>query len=421
MLQAIRGMNDILPNDTPLWQAVEAAFKSLMNRYGYQEIRFPIVENTNLFKRTIGVQTDIVEKEMYTFEDRNGDSLTLRPEGTACCIRAGLEHGLFYNQVQRLWYMGPMFRHEKPQKGRYRQFYQFGVEVIGLKGPDIDAEIILMMARFWKELGLSDHIKLEINSLGTPESRSVYRKNLFNYLKANQHILDEDSERRLYDNPMRVLDSKHPNMQGLIANAPNILEYLDDDAKKHFDHLCQTLDAAGLTYEINPRLVRGLDYYTHTVFEWVTDALGSQNAVCAGGRFDGLVELLGGKATPGIGFAMGIERLIALMEKFNLSMRADVDPHVYMMFMGEKSERAGVLLAEKLRTDLPDLKVLMHCGGGALKNQFKKADKSGAKIALILGDEEIKNESITIKFLREEREQETIEQSKLQVFLEKMF
>lgn len=418
MLQAVKGMNDILPKDTPVWQAVETAFKALMDRYSYQEIRFPIVENTDLFKRTIGDRTDIVEKEMYTFEDtKNGDSLTLRPEGTACCMRAGIEHGLFHNQIQRLWYVGPMFRHENPQKGRYRQFYQFGVEAIGLAGPDIDAEIILMMERFWKELRLSEHIKLELNSLGTTSSRTIYREALVNYLKANQHLLDEDAERRLYENPMRVLDSKNPGMQGMIANAPNILEYLDAETKNHFDQLCQILDDAGVNYVINPRLVRGLDYYTHTVFEWVTDALGAQNAVCAGGRFDDLIALLGGKATPGIGFAMGIERLIAIIEKFNPSIKADVAPHIYLMSVGTEPEKQAILLAEKLRTALPTLKLLMHCGGGALKNQFKKADKSGAKIALILGEEELKNNSVTIKFLREEKPQVTINQSQLENFL----
>lgn len=418
MLQAVKGMNDILPKDTPVWQAVETAFKALMDRYSYQEIRFPIVENTDLFKRTIGDRTDIVEKEMYTFEDaKNGDSLTLRPEGTACCMRAGIEHGLFHNQIQRLWYTGPMFRHENPQKGRYRQFYQFGVEVIGLAGPDIDAEIILMMARFWKELGLSDHIKLQLNSLGTVKSRTIYRQVLVAYLKANQHILDEDSERRLYENPMRVLDSKNPGMQGMIANAPNILEYLDEETKNHFDQLCQILDDAGVSYEINPRLVRGLDYYTHTVFEWVTDALGTQNAVCAGGRFDDLVALLGSKATPGIGFAMGIERLIALIEKFNPSIKADVAPHVYLMSVGTEPEKQAILLAEKLRTALPKLKLLMHCGGGVLKNQFKKADKSGAKIALVLGETELENKTVIIKFLREEKPQETMSQVQLENFL----
>ncbi len=417
MIQAIRGMNDILPEETPAWQYIEQTFQILMARYGYQEIRFPIVESTDLFKRTIGEETDIVGKEMYTFEDRNGDSLTLRPEGTACCVRAGLERGLFHNQVQRLWYMGPMFRYEKPQKGRYRQFFQFGVEAFGLSGPDIDAEIILMMARFWKELGISDDIRLQLNSLGTSESRAGYRKALVNYFKQFEDRLDEDSKRRLPTNPMRILDSKNPDMQDFIQGVPSLFDYLDKESKEHFETLCQRLDDAGLIYEINPRLVRGLDYYSRTVFEWVTDKLGSQNAVCAGGRFDGLVELLGGKSTPAIGFAMGIERLIALLETLKVMPAFDQYPDVYMILIGEKAEKVGLLLAEQLRTHLPRLKLLMHVGGGSLKSQFKKADKSGANIALVLGDEELANDSVTVKFLRADQPQKIIKQSDLKAFL----
>ena len=417
MIQAIRGMNDILPEETPAWQYIEQTFQILIARYGYQEIRFPIVESTDLFKRTIGEETDIVGKEMYTFEDRNGDSLTLRPEGTACCVRAGLERGLFHNQVQRLWYMGPMFRYEKPQKGRYRQFFQFGVEAFGLSGPDIDAEIILMMARFWKELGISDDIRLQLNSLGTSESRAGYRKALVNYFKQFEDRLDEDSKRRLPTNPMRILDSKNPDMQDFIQGVPSLFDYLDKESKEHFETLCQRLDDAGLIYEINPRLVRGLDYYSRTVFEWVTDKLGSQNAVCAGGRFDGLVELLGGKSTPAIGFAMGIERLIALLETLKVMPAFDQYPDVYMILIGEKAEKVGLLLAEQLRTHLPRLKLLMHVGGGSLKSQFKKADKSGANIALVLGDEELANDSVTVKFLRADQPQKIIKQSDLKAFL----
>ncbi|MFO7594045.1 MAG: histidine--tRNA ligase [Pseudomonadota bacterium] len=408
-IQAVRGMNDILPEETPTWRHLEEMVRQLLDAYGYREIRMPIVEKTELFKRSIGEVTDIVEKEMYTFEDRNGDSLTLRPEGTACCVRAGMQNGLLHNQVQRLWYCGPMFRHERPQKGRYRQFHQFGVEVFGLEGPDIDAEHILMTARLWKMLGLFDSVELQLNSLGTIASRSAYRATLVEYLWQHVDELDEDSRRRLESNPMRILDSKNPDMREIIDGAPKLNEHLDDESRVHFDTLCGILDEAGLTYTINPCLVRGLDYYGKTVFEWVTHKLGAQGTVCAGGRFDGLVEQLGGKATPAVGFAMGVERLVSLLEAEHIP-EEHYRPHAYLVQVGEAAQRHGLLLAEKLRDALPLLRLEAHCGGGSFKSQFKKADKSGAPLALILGEEEVANGTLGIKFLREEAEQKLLSQ-----------
>ena len=410
-IQAVRGMNDILPAETPRWQAVEAVFRRLMAAYGYGEIRLPIVEKTDLFKRSIGEVTDIVEKEMYTFEDRNGDSLTLRPEGTAGCVRAGIQHGLLHNQVQRLWYAGPMFRHERPQKGRYRQFHQFGVEVFGLPGPDIDAELILMTARLWRELGMAGEVHLEINSLGSSEARRAYRDRLVAYLEAHEADLDEDSRRRLHTNPLRVLDSKNPAMQDLIEAAPKLMDHLDTESREHFESLCARLDAAGIAYRVNPRLVRGLDYYTRTVFEWVTDRLGAQGTVCAGGRYDGLVEQLGGRPTPAVGFALGLERLVALFEERELP--DTTTPHAYLLLAGEAAEQAGPLLAEKLRDALPQLRLLVHAGGGSFKSQMKKADRSGARLALILGEDEMVAGNIAIKDLRGTGEQQHVKQDEL--------
>ncbi|KJJ58494.1 histidinol dehydrogenase, partial [Vibrio cholerae] len=309
-IQAIRGMNDCLPTQSPLWQKVEGVVKNVISAYGYSEVRMPIVEMTHLFSRAIGEVTDVVEKEMYTFEDRNGDSLTLRPEGTAGCVRSGIENGLLYNQEQRLWYMGPMFRHERPQKGRYRQFHQCGVEVFGLDGPDVDAELIMMTARLWRELGIAQHVRLELNSIGSLEARANYRTALIDYLEQYQNVLDEDCKRRMYTNPLRVLDSKNPDVQAILGDAPQLSDYLDAESKQHFAGLCELLDAAGIEYTVNQRLVRGLDYYNRTVFEWITESLGSQGTVCGGGRYDGLVEQLGGKPTPAVGFAMGLERLV---------------------------------------------------------------------------------------------------------------
>ncbi|MCG8486404.1 MAG: histidine--tRNA ligase [Chromatiales bacterium] len=397
-IQAIRGMKDILPQQTPVWQFLEDRVRSVLNRYGYAEIRMPIVEMTDLFKRSIGEVTDIVEKEMYTFEDRNGDSLTLRPEGTAGCVRAGLEHGLIFNQTQRLWYQGPMFRHERPQKGRYRQFHQIGVESFGMSGPDIDLEQILITARIWHELGLED-LQLQINTLGTSEERAAYREQLVDYLKQHMDALDEDSKRRLETNPLRILDSKNPEMAELIANAPTLMQHLGEASLAHYRAICQGLDDAGVAYVENPRLVRGLDYYSRTVFEWVTEALGAQGTVCAGGRYDGLVKQLGGRETPAVGFAMGLERLIALLEESDVMERLPV-PDVYLVTLGQAPEREGVKLAEQLRDRLPALRLISHCGGGGFKSQLKKADKSQARFALILGEDELHKHEIILKPLR---------------------
>ncbi|MBW9256102.1 MAG: histidine--tRNA ligase [Candidatus Thiodiazotropha sp. (ex. Lucinisca nassula)] len=397
-IQAIRGMKDILPQQTPVWQFLEDRVRSVLNRYGYAEIRMPIVEMTDLFKRSIGEVTDIVEKEMYTFEDRNGDSLTLRPEGTAGCVRAGLEHGLIFNQTQRLWYQGPMFRHERPQKGRYRQFHQIGVESFGMSGPDIDLEQILITARIWQELGLQD-LQLQINTLGTPAERAEYRDQLVDYFKQHPEQLDEDSKRRLETNPLRILDSKNPAMAELIAQAPTLMQHLGEESLAHYQAICQGLDDAGVAYLENPRLVRGLDYYSRTVFEWITDALGAQGTVCAGGRYDGLVTQLGGRETPAVGFAMGLERLIALLEETDVMERLPV-PDVYLVTLGQAPEREGVKLAEQLRSRLPTLRLISHCGGGGFKSQLKKADKSQARFALILGEDELQKQEIILKPLR---------------------
>ncbi|MCH8846371.1 MAG: histidine--tRNA ligase [Proteobacteria bacterium] len=406
-LQAIRGMRDILPEESVRWQCVERKIIQVLDRYGYQEIRLPILEKTELFARSIGEQTDIVAKEMYSFEDRNGDSLTLRPEGTAGCVRAGLEHGLFYNQTQRLWYMGPMFRHERPQKGRQRQFHQIGVEAFGFDGPDIDAELIILSARLWRELGIKD-ITLQLNSLGTLQARSKYREILIDYFLKHEEQLDEDSRRRLQTNPLRILDSKNPELQGLINSAPAIKDHLDTESEEHFDQLLHMLNEAGIEYEINPRLVRGLDYYGQTVFEWVTDQLGAQGAICAGGRYNGLIEHFGGKSVPAFGFALGMERLMALI-KTNGNDIERQPLHAYLILSAEEEViAAGLKLAELLRDQLPHLRLTTHCGGGSFKSQFKRADKSGALFGLILGSEEVENQTVGLKSLRDKSEQETI-------------
>lgn len=385
-IKAIRGMNDILPDQTPVWQYLENTVKTVLGGYGYSEIRMPIVEQTDLFKRSIGEVTDIVEKEMYTFDDRNGESLTLRPEGTACCVRAGEEHGMLYNQAQRLWYQGPMFRYEKPQKGRYRQFHQVGVEAFGMAGPDIDAELILISAALWRELGMSDAVVLQLNSLGSNQARAEYKDALVAYL--NQHFdkLDEDSQRRLESNPLRILDSKNEQTREILENAPVLSEYLDEESRQDFEQLCAVLDAAGIRYEVNPYLVRGLDYYCKTVFEWVTDKLGAQGTVCAGGRYDGLVKQLGGKPTPAVGFAMGIERLILLLETLEVvpaTVRQTFDLYLAAEHKGIQSD--VMLLAERLRRDVPGLRVRVHCAG--LKNIANKARQTGAPaIALLRSD-----------------------------------
>ena len=409
-IQSIRGMHDVLPDQSGLWQYFEKIIRDTVQAYGYREIRMPIVESTDLFCRSIGEVTDIVEKEMYTFQDRNNDSLTLRPEGTASCVRSGIQHGLFHNQQQRLWYMGPMFRHERPQKGRYRQFHQIGVETFGIEGPDIDAELILMTARFWQRLGLSN-IHLELNTLGSNEARTAYRDVLVEYLSAHEDQLDEESKRRLTANPLRILDSKNPDLQELIEAAPKLIDYLDAASLEHFESLKLILDDAGIKFRVNPRLVRGLDYYCKTVFEWVTDELGAQGTVCAGGRYDGLVSQLGGRPTPAAGFAMGVERLLSLMENSATNLNDDLD--VFMIVQGDKAQIQGLILAEQLRTECDDVKILLNCGGGSFKSQMKKADKSGARLALILGDDEVSKQSVTIKQLRLDSEQKLIRQDEL--------
>ncbi|MDM1695323.1 histidine--tRNA ligase [Thiopseudomonas alkaliphila] len=409
-LQAIRGMNDILPEQTPVWRYFEQTVADLLDSYGYRQIRMPIVEFTELFKRSIGEVTDIVEKEMYTFADRNGDSLTLRPEGTASCGRAVMEHGLINNgQVQKLWYIGQMFRHERPQKGRYRQFHQIGVEAFNLPGPDIDAELIILTWRLWKQLGIQEVVTLELNSLGTAEARAVYRKALVEYLEQHFDQLDEDSQRRLSTNPLRVLDSKNAQTQALLENAPKLDQYLDQESVEHFNGVKARLDAAGVPYVINAKLVRGLDYYGKTVFEWVTTELGAQGTVCAGGRYDGLIEQLGGKPTTGVGFAMGIERLILLLEtldKIPASLARTVD--VFVCAFGEQAELQALNLVEALRDQQPQLRILVNAGGGSFKSQFKKADRSGALYALVLGEDECAQQVVAIKPLRTEGEQITV-------------
>jgi len=413
-IQAIRGMNDILPEQSPVWQYVEGSIRKVLSQYGYQEIRMPVVEQTDLFKRSIGEVTDIVEKEMYTFEDRNGDSLTLRPEGTAGCVRAAEQHGLLFNQTRRLWYTGPMFRHERPQKGRYRQFHQIGVECFGMAGPDIDAELLVLTARLWRELGLGDHTRLEINSIGTAEARRRFRTALVEYLSDYVGELDDDSQRRLESNPLRILDSKNARTREILAQAPRLDDYLDDESREHFDALRALLEAAGVSYTVNPSLVRGLDYYGKTVFEWITDSLGAQGTVCAGGRYDGLVEQLGGKPTVAVGFALGLERLILLLETLDLipaSVNGNAD--VYVTAMGESAVGAALQVAESLRNELPGTVIVSHCGGGSFKSQMKKADRSGAGYALVLGENEIAAGTVALKPLRSGEEQREISVAEL--------
>ncbi len=405
-IQAVRGMKDILPEQSPLWQFLEERVRQVLAAYAYREIRMPIVESTDLFKRSIGEVTDIVEKEMYTFDDRNGDSLTLRPEGTAGCVRAGIEHGLLYNQIQRLWYQGAMFRHERPQKGRYRQFHQIGVETYGMAGPDIDLELLLISARIWQAIGLHD-LELQINTLGTAEERSAYRDKLVTYFEQYKAQLDEDSQRRLHSNPLRILDSKNPDMRELIEAAPSLIDELGEQSKAHFEWICQGLQANGIDYVINPRLVRGLDYYSRTVFEWVTDQLGAQGTVCAGGRYDALVSQLGGRETPAVGFAMGMERLIAMLEEKGMGANLG-RPDIFMVVAGEATISRGMQIAENLRNALPKLKLQFNCGGGSLKSQFKKADKSGAAWALVLGEDELQRGIVSLKPLLERGEQQQL-------------
>ncbi|MBQ4765739.1 histidine--tRNA ligase [Pectobacterium versatile] len=409
-IQAIRGMNDYLPAETALWQRIENSLKQVLSGYGYNEIRLPIVEQTPLFKRAIGEVTDVVEKEMYTFDDRNGDSLTLRPEGTAGCVRAGIEHGILYNQEQRLWYVGPMFRYERPQKGRYRQFHQLGCEVFGLQGPDIDAELILMTARWWRVLGIADHVKLELNSIGSLDARARYREALVAFLEQHKEQLDEDCLRRMYTNPLRVLDTKNPQIQVLLNDAPVLTDYLDDESRTHFEALGELLTQSGIPYTVNPRLVRGLDYYNRTVFEWVTTSLGAQGTVCAGGRYDGMVEQLGGHATPAVGFAMGLERLVLLVQSVNPDFKAQSGVDAYLISSGVGTQVAAMQLAEKLRDALPQLKLMTNYGGGNFKKQFARADKWGARVALVLGENEVAAGQVVVKNLSN-GEQDTLAQA----------
>ncbi len=409
-LQAIRGMNDILPEQTPAWRYLERTFAGLLDGYGYSEIRLPILEFTELFARGIGEGTDVVDKEMYTFLDRNGESLTMRPEGTAGCVRAVLEHGLSGGgQVQKLWYTGPMFRYEKPQKGRYRQFHQIGVEVFNLPGPDIDAELIILTWRLWQKLGMADAVTLQLNTLGSSEARARYREALVAYLQERFEQLDEDSQRRMTTNPLRILDSKVESTQALLVGAPTLHDYLDEESIAHFEGLKARLDAVGLRYEINQKLVRGLDYYCRTAFEWVTDKLGAQGTVCGGGRYDGLVSQFGGKPTPGVGFAMGVERLVLLLETLGvIPAELNRPDDLYVCAVGEPAGLAALTLAEQLRSAIPGIRLLVNAGAGSFKSQFKKADKSGARFALILGEDEVANRVVGFKPLRDEGEQQSI-------------
>ena len=402
-LQAIRGMNDITPAESIYWQEIEAVCRDVAKQYSYREIRFPILEQTQLFKRTIGDATDIIEKEMYTFDDRNGDSLSLRPEGTAGCVRAGIEQNLLHNQIQRLWYLGPMFRHERPQKGRLRQFHQFGVEVFGLRDSAIDVEIILLSKRILNRLSLGDVVTLEINTLGSFEEREAYQTTLVDYYRSHEHVLDEDSKRRLTTNPMRILDSKNPDMKAINDHAPTLMDFISGESKTHFDQVCELLTSEEIQFRVNPRLVRGLDYYCNTVFEWVTDHLGAQGTVCAGGRYDGLVEQLGGKATPAVGFEMGLERLVLLLqEKEKMSVGAD-----FYVVSDESVKVAALALCEQLRHHAPSITVEMDAMFGKFANQLKRAAKSGAEYALILGEKEAAENQVIMKNLKL-TEQETV-------------
>lgn len=411
-IRAIRGMNDILPDQTPYWQMLEETVSGLLASYGYGEIRLPLVEQSELFFRGIGEVTDIVEKEMYSFPDRKGDSLSLRPEGTAGCVRAVIQHSML-NTPQRLWYTGPMFRYERPQKGRQRQFHQIGVEAFGIATPDIDAEIILLSARLWRLMGLGDSVQLQLNSIGNSESRTLYKSILMEFLAQHRDQLDEDSQRRLDTNPLRILDSKNADTQALLDGAPSMADYLDEESSADFSRLCELLSAAGVPFTINPRLVRGLDYYNKTVFEWVTDRLGAQGTICAGGRYDGLVEQLGGKATPGVGFAMGMERLVLLLIELGKQQTSQAIADVYAVAVGEESYATALACIEALRDVLPALRIVQHAGGGSFKSQMKKADKSGARVALIWGENEVAAGSVTLKTLRGQSDQQSLPQTEL--------
>ena len=420
IIKAIRGMNDTSPTETPLWQWVEGKVRSVLANYGYSEVRMPIVESTPLFARAIGEVTDVVSKEMYTFWD-NDEQLTLRPEGTAGCVRAAIENGWSYNNEQRLWYMGPMFRHERPQKGRYRQFHQAGVEIFGIANPEIDAELIILTARLWKELGIDKDVTLQLNSIGSLQARANYRSALVEFLQNHIALLSDEEKERLVKNPLRILDTKNPELQKVLDDAPKLLDYLDDESRAHFAQLCALLDSVGVAYEINPKLVRGLDYYNKTVFEWVTTALGAQGTVCGGGRYDGLVEQLGGHATPGVGFAMGLERLVLLVQEVNKEIQLPSAVDIYLVFAGEGTTVAAFQLAEKLRSELPHLRIMTHCSGGNFKKQFKRADKSGAKFALVIGESELQNAQVVVKDLLGGTEQQTVDMANVVAYLQNKF
>ncbi|OOF81523.1 histidine--tRNA ligase [Rodentibacter caecimuris] len=419
-IQAIRGMNDCPPTESPLWQWVEMQVREVLNSYGYSEVRMPIVESTPLFARAIGEVTDVVSKEMYTFWD-NDEQLTLRPEGTAGCVRAAIEHGWIYNNEQRLWYMGPMFRHERPQKGRYRQFHQAGVEVFGIANPEIDAELIILTARLWKKLGIDQQVSLQLNSIGSLEARASYRSALVEFLEKYQDLMSEEEKERLVKNPLRILDTKNQELQKVLDNAPKLLDYLDEESRTHFAQLCALLDAVGIQYEINPKLVRGLDYYNKTVFEWVTSALGAQGTVCGGGRYDGLVEQLGGHATSGVGFAMGLERLVLLVQELNVAIPLKSAVDIYVIHQGEDTTLAALQIAEKIRSALPHLRVMQHCSGGNFKKQFKRADKSGATLALVIGECEVQNSQVVVKYLHGGVEQQTFEVEQVIDYIQSQF
>ena len=419
-IQAIRGMNDCAPTESPLWQWVEGQVKQVLASYGYSEVRMPIVESTPLFARAIGEVTDVVSKEMYTFWD-NDEQLTLRPEGTAGCVRAAIEHGWIYNNEQRLWYMGPMFRHERPQKGRYRQFHQAGVEVFGIANPEIDAELIILTARLWKALGIDQHVSLQLNSIGSLEARANYRSALVAFLENHQDLMSDEEKERLVKNPLRILDTKNQALQQVLNDAPKLLDYLDEESRTHFATLCQLLDDMGIAYEVNPKLVRGLDYYNKTVFEWVTSALGAQGTVCGGGRYDGLVEQLGGHAAPGVGFAMGLERLVLLVQEVNAAVPVANTVDVYLVYSGEGATLNAFQLAETIRSALPQVRVMTHCSGGKFQKQFKRADKVDAKLALVIGESEVAEKTVVVKDLRSSAEQVTISQADIIETLTKHF
>ena len=409
--KTIRGMNDLLPETLGTWRYLESKIIQIVESYGFDEIRLPIMERTELFKRSIGEDTDIVEKEMYTFDDRNQESITLRPEATASMVRAGVTNGLLHNQKQKMWTMGPMFRYEKPQKGRYRQFYQFNIEAMGYAGPDIDAELIILCARMWKVLRIKN-LSLKINSLGNKNTRAKYREDLINYFSDNLDNLDENSKNRLHSNPLRILDSKNPEMKKLIDEAPILLDYLDSESEEHFNKLKNILSDAGIDFQVNPKLVRGLDYYNRTVFEWETDVLGSQGAVCSGGRYDDLIEKIGGKSTPAIGWAMGMERLVSLYEYSNEKINK-ISPHIYIAIDGDEAQKKAFQISEELRELNPKIRIQLNMGGGSFKSQLKRADKSNSNYAIIIGLDELKNDYLSLKSLRRNQEQVKIPFSKI--------